>query len=255
MMNPPLWLCYGKKLIARFEQPKYAGFFTQEEALSRQIRLVVGSQGTVAEGRHVSFYWLIDESDGVIVDAKFQAFGPPHLIAAADAASALLARKNYDQAKRLTAELIDKQLRDTSNQPAFSMEMARELNLIIDAIENGADKCSDIPFADTYVTSPVSTQDMAEHSGGYPGWEILSTSEKLAVIEEVIAVDIRPYVELDAGGVKVLNLLEDREVIIGYQGSCTTCHSATGSTLSAIQQILRAKVHANLVVTPDLTSL
>ena len=63
---------------------------------------------------------------------------------------------------------------------------------------------------------------------------------------------MRPYIALDAGGVEVINLLEDKEVIIAYQGSCTSCYSAIGTTLSYIQQVLRAKVHPSLVVVPDI---
>jgi NifU-like protein len=78
-------------------------------------------------------------------------------------------------------------------------------------------------------------------------------NQQMTVLEQIIASDIRPYVELDAGGVQVLEVVAHREVIIAYQGSCTTCHSATGATLNAIQQILRTKVHPELVVIPDMS--
>ena len=68
----------------------------------------------------------------------------------------------------------------------------------------------------------------------------------------ILDKDVRPYTELDAGGVELLNLIEDKEVIIAYQGTCTSCHSATGATLSYIQQVLKAKVHPDIFVTPNL---
>jgi NifU-like protein len=74
------------------------------------------------------------------------------------------------------------------------------------------------------------------------------------LLEEIIARDIRPYIELDAGGIQVIDLTTENEVLIAYQGSCTSCFSATGTTLSYIQQVLRAKVHPSLVVVPDLST-
>ena len=50
----------------------------------------------------------------------------------------------------------------------------------------------------------------------------------------------------------LIDLKETGELIISYQGACTSCHASTGSTLSAIQKILRARVHPSLFVTPKL---
>jgi NifU-like protein len=249
------WKTYSRKLAVRIDHPKNAGFFKREDFKGRGIRLVIGTDGQLSQGNLLSFYLLIDENDGVIADAKFQAFGPPLLSGIADVACEVLLRKNYDQAKRIGADLLDKQLRDTPQERACSDEEAFLFNRVIDAIEDAASQCSDIPFADTYVNSPIATDELLAKGEGYPGWQELTTVQKLALIEQVIANDIRPYVELDAGGVQVLNFINDQEVIIGYAGSCTTCYSATGSTLSAIQQILRVKLDPSLVVTPDLTSL
>ncbi len=49
-----------------------------------------------------------------------------------------------------------------------------------------------------------------------------------------------------------VDFINEKEVLISYEGSCTTCHSSTGSTLSAIQQILKSRVHPTLFVTPQL---
>jgi NifU-like protein len=197
-------------------------------------------------------YLLVDEADGIIADAKFEAFGPTALIGAAEVACELLIRKNYDQAKRLSADLIDRQVRDKNEENAFPNDVSVYLNLVLLAIEEAVKQCMDIPLSDVYVASPIISPN--ESNGGYPGWKELSQKQKLALIEEVIANDIRPYIELDAGGVQVVDLIDDRELIIVYQGSCTTCYSATGSTLTAIQQILRGKISPDLIVTPRLTA-
>lgn len=243
------WARYSKKLIHKIENPRHGGFFAQGEAKERGMRLVVGKGGELEDGNCVHLYLFIDESDGVIADAKFQVFGQSALIGAAEAACELLIRKNYDQARRLTTDLIDKQVRDKSETQAFPEETFAHLNLVLEAIEEASEQCFDIPFAEAYVPTPL--ESYGEAGVGYPGWKALSREQKIAVIEEVIAKEIRPYIELDAGGVQIVDLINDRELIIAYQGACTSCYSATGATLNAIQEILKAKVDSELVVIPD----
>lgn len=246
------WARYSKKLMAKIENPKAIGFFTPEEAEARTLRFVKASEGRIQDGNIVFFYWLVDKDDGIIVDAKFQVYGQSALIGAADAACEVLIGKNYDQARRLSSDIIDKHVRDKSEQPAFPRETFAHLNLVLGAIEKCADQCTDLPLAETYVAPPVPLEIGEVREGGYPGWNEMSLKQRIAVIEEVLDQDVRPYIALDAGGVNVLNLLNDREVIIAYQGSCTSCYASVGTTLSYIQQVLKAKVHPDLVVIPDL---
>ena len=71
--------------------------------------------------------------------------------------------------------------------------------------------------------------------------------KKLALIEEVLDQDIRPYIALDGGGIEILNILHDKEVVITYQGNCTSCFSAIGTTLSSYPASPSAKVHPTIV--------
>lgn len=251
--TPFSWYTYSKKLLSRIEHPKFVGYFTHEEAAARQLRLVKGREGEISEGHILEIYLLVDENDGVIGDVKFQAFGTSALIGAAEAASDILLGKNYDQAKRISADLIDRQFRDRPDVEAFPPETAAYLNIALSAIEKAAEQCVGIPFVETYSAPPLSFDPAAK--GPYPGWKELSTKEKIALIEEIIDKEIRPYIELDAGGIQILNLIDDKELIIAYQGACTSCHSATGATLNAIQQILQARIHPELIVTPDVSFL
>jgi NifU-like protein len=253
LYTPFAWARYSKKLVAKIENPKFVGYFTPEEAQARQMRFVVGREGQISDGNAVAFYWLVDETDGVIADVKFQVFGASALIGAAESACELLIRKNYDQAKRISADLIDRQVRDKGSEEAFPPETGGHLNLVLGAIEAAAEQCTGIPLAEMYEAPPILLD--AEGQGGYPGWKELSKEQKLAVIEEIINREIRPYIELDAGGIQIVNFIDEKELIIAYQGSCTSCYSATGATLSAIQQILRTKVDPEIIVTPDLGSL
>ncbi len=245
------WARYSKKMAAKIDRPRSVGNFTEEDATERGMRCVKGREGLVEDGNAVALYWLVDPTDGVIVDAKFRAFGQSALIAAAEAACEFVIGKNYDQAKRISAEILDMQLRDKPDTPAFPDETLGHLNLIIEAIDGAVEQCLDIPLSEQYVT-PIPHDQASE---GYPDWEELSQEKKLAVIEAVLDEEVRPYVELDAGGIKVEKLVDDREIIIAYQGACTSCFSAIGSTLSTIQQIVQTKIHPSLVVVPNMDEL
>ncbi len=239
------WELFSKKIREKIDRLRFVGFFTSQLAADKGMRLVIGREGKL------SFYWLVDETDGIIADAKFQAFGPIGLIAAAEVTSELVLRKNYDQASRISADLIDQHVRDRKETPAFPRECDPYLNQALSAIDRAIQQCLDIPFAATYDNTPIEN-DFGEIPGGIPGWEAMPYQQKIRIIEEVIDKEIRPYIELDAGGVQIISFNDEKEVIIAYEGACTTCHSSTGSTLSAIQKILRSRVHPSLFVTPQL---
>jgi NifU-like protein len=250
---PYPWAHYSKKLAYKIEHPQFAGFFLPEDTLGRGVRLVIGREGSVAEGNAVTMYWLVDESDGIISDIRYQVFGASALIGALEAACQLLLRKNYDQARRISADLIDREVRDKSDIEAFPREVYGHLNLVLSAIEVASEQCTDIPFDEVYIDSPLHPDTAS--AGLYPGWETLPKPEKIRVVEEVIQKEIRPYIELDAGGIQIIDLSDQHELTIAYQGSCTTCYSATGSTLNAIQQILQTRVYPSITVIPDLSFL
>ncbi len=246
------WTRYSKKLTAKILRPRSVGYFTPEEAAARNLRLVTGEEGRKIDGNYLKFYWLVDKEDGGIVDARFQAYGQTALIGGADTAADLIVGKNYDQAKRLTVDLIDKTLRDKETEPSFPKETYPHLNMILSAIDQAAEQCSDLPLPSGYVSMPAPRDIGDVIEGGIPGYMEMTLKQKLHVIEEVLDRDVRPYIALDAGGVQVINLIEGKEVVITYQGSCTSCYSSIGTTLSYIQQVLKAKVHPSITVTPDI---
>lgn len=253
MLEQHPWMQYSKRLAQKIEKPLYVGAFSSEEAQAKGMRLAVGKQGNYQLGRWMQIYLLVDESDGIIADAKYQVFGPSCLIGALEAACEILMRKNYDQAAHLSAELIDKQVRDKTQILAFPESAFSYINLVIDTIEDAVQSCRDIVLPNNYIPTPLAAQ--LHNQQEYPGWKELKYEQKIAVLEDVIANDIRPYIELDAGGIEIKELTLDDEVIIAYQGACTSCYSATGATLQAIEEIIRSKVYSGLSVKPDLSLL
>jgi len=245
------WARYSKKLKDKILLPRNVGKITPEDAKERGMRHAQGEGGSIEDGNFVRLYWFIDPDDGKIVDCKFQVYGQSALIGAAEAACEVLVGKNYDQARRLSADLIDREVRDKSDTPAFPWETASHLNLVIDAIEEAAETCTDIPLPTNYAAPPAPADSGEILEGGYPGWDALSNEQKLHLLEEILDQDIRPYIALDAGGVTVKSL-EGNALTIAYQGACTSCISSVGATLSYIQQTLRNKAHPDLQVIPDV---
>ncbi len=85
----------------------------------RKLRLAVGKAGSLEDGNFITLYWLLDPQDGVIIDCRFQVFGQSALIGAAEIACEILSGKNYDQARRLSADLLEQQVQERVKNGGF----------------------------------------------------------------------------------------------------------------------------------------
>ena len=226
----------------RLDRLRFVGFFTDKEATEKEMRLATGREGDLC------IYWLVDESDGIIADVVFQVIGPTLLIAAAEVACELSLRKTYDQASRISIELIDQHLRDRKEVPAFPASARAYLLQVTNAIARAVHQCRDIPFAAVYEETPLTQGVLTQEQ--IAEWDTMAPQTQKEIAASLIDREVRPYVELDAGGVEVVEIQASREVRIVYSGSCTSCPSSQGSTLTAIQQILRAKIHPELRLVP-----
>ncbi|MDN3504385.1 MAG: NifU family protein [Rhabdochlamydiaceae bacterium] len=247
------WDLYSKKLCKAILKPHNAGVITHKEADLCEMRLVTGKSGRYRDGNVAKIYLLVDEDDGQIADCKFQMFGDSALAGALQTLCGLVLRKNYDQANHMSADFIDSQLRDRADIAAFPKSAYTHLNLALSAMSNAVEKCQDIPFASNYVPpTPFQEDDGGEPQ--YPNFLEYSLEQQMSLLEDVIAKDVRPYVELDSGDVKITKI-DNYQLTVTYEGSCTSCYSATGATLNAIQSILKSKVNRNIEVIPDLSTL
>lgn len=242
---------YSRKINYKIDHLFSAGIFTEKDAEHHRLKLVTAKSGLVENGQAVQFYWLIDPADGIIADAKFQAYGSELLIVLSEVACDMMVGKTYIQTHRITIETIEKHLRDYPNEPAYAPEKNLFLHIIPKAIVLAANQCLGIPLEQGPVTPiPASTQE----GKTYPDWFEMNQEQRVAVIEDVLASEIRPYVEIDEGGIEI-HQLRDYELIVAYKGACTSCFSSIGATLSSIQEILRDKVYSELVVTPHMEGL
>ncbi|OGN61505.1 MAG: hypothetical protein A3F09_06140 [Chlamydiae bacterium RIFCSPHIGHO2_12_FULL_49_11] len=219
----------AKKLIS--ERPHC---HTLSSVNKEETRLVTGEEGDAAGGHWIRFTLLVNTEDGVIADAAYQVFGPASLVLLAEVICKICRRKNYDQARRIGVPLLFKEM-DLDEKKAPD-EMFTGANSCLFALEGALDACYDIELPSDYIQTPLPV-DIS--SLGDINWKACSLAERKGIISTLIEEQIQPYVSLDEGRVELYDLSEKDEVTVQYAGACTTCHAASGSTLSAIEQILR----------------
>jgi NifU-like protein len=83
-------------------------------------------------------------------------------------------------------------------------------------------------------------------------WEKLSHEEKIEAIEKVLEEEVRPFVARDGGGVRLVELRDQDQVVIAYEGACRGCFAATTSTLAVIQEVLRERLSSKIVVITEV---
>lgn len=226
----------NRALLEKMEKLPFSGSLKEKEGM----RLLTEEKGSIR------LSLLVDETDGVIADIKYSAAAPSTALILMELTSSLLMRKTYAQASRISGEMIFKELK-TSEQEKKGL--GKFINQILSLIENLTEKCTDITCSQEFDNTPI-YQEMGDGTE-IEGFETFPLEKRKSLIEAIIDKEIRPYVEMDAGGVKIVDLNEEHELTISYQGACTSCHSATGSTLSAIQQILRDKAFKKITVIPS----
>lgn len=241
---------FNKKIHEILQNPKFAyPLIVQADS---DLRFVLGQEGELEEDKCIRFYLLVHPEKGSIEKISYQVFGEPLLIAICEAICEVAITKNYVQASRVRADLIEKKLVD--HHFISDSYFQRLINEVLSALFMALEQCQDILLEESFLQSPVQNSSF-EASEHFKNWNAYSFIDKLELIKQIIKEDIEPYVALDQGGVEVKDFINDKEVIIGYKGSCTSCFSATGATLNAIDQILKQKLHPALVVVPDMSTL
>lgn len=231
----------SKKMKSRLLRARNCGLLKEKEGL----HLITSDLRREAQNIYLNLYTLVDPQDGVIADAKFQVIGPSFLIAALDIVSELILQKNYEQIRKFDLDFILKHLVDKKDE---EIERHKEFHLLLLLLDDIATQCAHLNLPKIKVT-PLQAQN--EAAGIVVEWDTLSHKERFELIERVIAEEVRPYIEMDEGGIDLIELI-DKEVVIAYKGACTSCFSSIGATLASIQNILQTKVMKDLTVRPNM---
>lgn len=67
-------------------------------------------------------------------------------------------------------------------------------------------------------------------------------------IDQILDETIRPGLAMDGGGVDIIDLSDELELTVHYQGACGSCPSASTGTLMAIQNILQEQFDPRITV-------
>jgi len=102
-----------------------------------------------------------------------------------------------------------------------------------------------------YVSGDVAVLEANRaYFGPAPHWDRPELDENDAVIQDVrrvLAAAILPALAADGGGLDIVGRHE-KQIMIRYQGACTSCPSGLTGTLMAIEGILRKEVDPEIVV-------
>ncbi len=245
MIKTYFWARFSSKLKKSLRSLKHSGALTATPG----VKLINGSSKCYMRGSSLAIYWLVNEESLEITNASHITLGGPALMAAAEALCSLSIGKKVAQAITLSADDLDAHFRSRSDKMAFPEESSTDLNVVIDTLDALRDKCGEefSALSSTLNRAAPMEKDSAKE---YPGWGALTKEEKIAVIEEALDKEVRPYVSMDGGGVEIIELEEGDRLIIAYQGACAFCFAATGATLSYIQQTLNKNVSSSIVVVP-----
>ena len=210
----------------RIDHPRYAGFFTQNEALRRGCTLV---SGVWRDGADWIDVFIIVDADQTVRDIRLRGSlgGWDRLLL--DVAAELCLDRPLSQAQTISAESVvaDLQLR-------FTLKDASILRFRSGILP---------PFA--CLGKPQETPAKKVNPAT---WTTLGLFEKVRLVEAALDEHVRPMLAADGGGMEVLDLKENDELVVQYSGACGSCSAALGGTLYFIEDALESALGVRLKV-------
>jgi NifU-like protein len=148
LIGGSLWDAYSDEVNRRMSSPSHMGEISQEEADSKNAKLVVAEFGAESCGDAVKLYWLVEESSHKILNAKFKSFGCGTAIASSDVMAELCIGKSVDEAIKITNIDVEKALRDDPDTPAVPPQKMHCSVMAYDVIKKAAADYKGIDMAE-----------------------------------------------------------------------------------------------------------
>jgi len=189
----------------------------------------------------------VDEETKEVNDFSYKVFGPTFMIAFLEGLGEIVVGSKVRSLSSISADSVLEAIGVYEVTDIYrEVEVSEYVNFLSPYINDVMDSFGILAkkMGLVYFETPEGLADFSVEKQEVQGFLELSKDAKVDCIEEVIEKDIRPYVELDEGGVRVKDITKSGVVMIQYGGNCTTCHAASSTTLSAITSILKAKVHS-----------
>jgi len=230
--------------IARF--PKHRGAIFQTEADDKGLAVVDAKSGTL------KIYVLIDPDADQILNVKFFTYGGQMLTALADIFCAELFGKKIEEIQNISFENLFGKFGVEPGNADFQIvaELPAKITEAYPEKKNVA-----LAARAAMGSAKLRAFSMEGREQADAEWKKLSKAEKLEQIEICLNDYARPMLAGDGGGLEVLDIKNEKTVLIRYQGACAACGAAGEGTLYYIENQLQQHLYYDLTVEPDLTLL
>ncbi len=138
LIGGALWEQYSDKVSERMNNPVHRGEISEEEARAKGGKLIVADWGAEACGDAVRLYWIVDPETGMILDSKFKSFGCGTAIASSETMAELCIGKTVDEAIKITNIDVEKNMRDSDDQPSIPPQKMHCSVMAYDVIRKAA---------------------------------------------------------------------------------------------------------------------
>ncbi len=244
------------KFSTKFEkaasEPEYRGAYYQEDATAKNMALVQ------VKFKDMKLYWLVDPVEDRVYSAKFFAYGGKVSLGMGETLCQMVKGLTIPEACSLTGNDVESSLRDNPDEPAVPENKLAAFSAVDELLKQVSEN---YPEAKALAQATSTAKEKAGEGDGESSMEKLSMMEQawLALDPEqqiqqvnlVLDEKVRPALMADGGNVLVQKVIDNKKIIIQYQGACGSCGSSVGGTLAFIEQNLRNAIYNELVVVPD----
>lgn len=240
---------YSDRLLEVSQNPRHRGAIFQMEADEKGLALVD------AKIQSLKIYLMVDPDSETILEARFFTYGGPVFTSLAEILCRKITNQKMDVLHEISSQMLEAELRDQPDQPALPATTPElsAVDQILDLLEDSYPEKKNIALAAREARSKAHyRQHTAEgRSEADQEWQALDDQAKMQAIEKCLDEKVRAALQMDGGGLEVLELENGTKLKVRYQGACSSCGSSIGGTLIFIEQQLRENVYYNLSVEPE----
>ena len=241
---------FSKKFDEKASNPSHRGAYYQEDASEKGMGLIQ------VKHKDTKLYWLVDISEDLIYSARFFSYGGKISLGVGEILCAQAEGLTIKGACALKGEDMEFALRDDPGVPAVPdsklvvFEVVGHLLRLVEVEYPAAKALAEANLA-VKKSQEEGLPSARELSLAEQAWLGLNKGEQIQQVNLVLDEKVRAALNADGGNVEVVDILENKKIIIQYQGACGSCGSSIGATLSFIESTLRNQIHKDLVVIPN----
>ena len=227
---------FSEHLQARIRKPKCRGQFVAYDSADTQLGLLSVGNG---EGK---VYVLIDPKDQVIKKAKFLAYGQLGSILVLDAYCTAIVDRSVGSLAELSVSDFFQELKLADSDPTLDFSFLSDFSIRLAA--GLPSMVVEEPIADK--PGAYRRKDKADMNDVDLAWLPLSAPQKIAKVDEVLAVVIPKRTAYVASQVSLYNVERDLKVKLNFSKEVESSHIPL--MIGFIQEACRAQLHPEIMV-------